>query len=122
PARPVVPGLQLLRLMVSTVVSVHRDRLGAPLAGLALFALVVVGLGFLAPPAARLLGRRGLLVGSAAGVAAVRLVLQLVPDAVARWLLAALGVVLFLWFVPARLARGGRGGGGGPLGGLAPDT
>jgi len=122
PALTVVSGLQLLRLMVSTVVSVYRDRLGAPLAGLALFALVVVGLGFLAPPAARLLGRRGLLVGSAAGVAGVRLVLQLVPDAVARWLLAAVGVVLFLWFVPAWLARDGRRFGLALLLGLALDT
>jgi hypothetical protein len=122
PALTVVSGLQLLRLMVSTVVSVYRDRLGAPLAGLALFALVVVGLGFLAPAAARLGGRQGLLVGSAAGVAAVRLVLQLVPDAVARWLLAAVGVVLFLWFVPAWLARDGRGFGLALLVGLALDT
>jgi endonuclease/exonuclease/phosphatase family metal-dependent hydrolase len=122
PALTVVSGLQLLRLMVSTVVGVYRDRLGAPLAGLALFALVVVGLGLLAAPAARLLGRRGLLVGSAAGVAAVRLVLQLVPDAVARWLLAAVGVVLFLWFVPAWLARDGRGFGLALLVGLALDT
>jgi endonuclease/exonuclease/phosphatase family metal-dependent hydrolase len=122
PALTVVSGLQLLRLMVATVVSVYRDRLGAPLAGLALFALVVVGLGFLAAPAARLFGRRGLLVASAAGVAAVRLVVQLVPDAVARWLLAALGVVLFLWFVPAWLARDGRGFGLALLVGLALDT
>jgi endonuclease/exonuclease/phosphatase family metal-dependent hydrolase len=122
PALTVVSGLQLLRLMVSTVVSVYRDRLGGPLAGLALFALVVVGLGFLAPAAARLGGRQGLLVGSAAGVAAVRLVLQLVPDAVARWLLAAVGVVLFLWFVPAWLARDGRGFGLALLVGLALDT
>jgi endonuclease/exonuclease/phosphatase family metal-dependent hydrolase len=122
PALTVVSGLQLLRLMVSTVVSVHRDRLGAPLAGLALFALVVVGLGFLAPSAARLGGRRRLLLVSAAGVAGVRLVLQLVPDAVARWLLAALGVVLFLWFVPAWLARDGRGFGLALLVGLALDS
>jgi endonuclease/exonuclease/phosphatase family metal-dependent hydrolase len=122
PALTVVSGLQLLRLMVATVVSVYRDRLGAPLAGLALFALAVVGLGFLAPTVARLVGRRGLLVGSAAGVAVVRLVLQLVPDAVARWLLAAVGVVLFLWFVPAWLARDGRGFGLALLVGLALDT
>jgi len=108
--------------MVSTVVGVDRDRLGVPLAGLAVFALVVVGLGFLAPPAARLLGRRRLLLVSAAGVAGVRLVLQLVPDAVARWLLAALGVVLFLWFVPAWLARDGRGFGLALLVGLALDS
>ena len=86
-----VAGLQLLRLMVTTVVSVYRDRLGAPLTRLALFAFLVVGLGFLAAPAARLLGRRRALVVSAAGVALVWLVVQLVPDAYARWLLAPLG-------------------------------
>jgi hypothetical protein len=57
PALTVFSGLQLLRLMVSTAVGVYRDRLGAPLAGLALFALAVVAPGFLATPAARLLGR-----------------------------------------------------------------
>ncbi|HEV3504591.1 MAG TPA: hypothetical protein VG637_04810, partial [Actinomycetes bacterium] len=98
-ALTVVSGLQLLRLMVATVVGVHRDRLGAPLTSLALFAMVVVGLGFLATPVARLLGRRRALVVSVAGVALVRLALQLLPDAIARWLLAPVGVVLFLWFV-----------------------
>jgi endonuclease/exonuclease/phosphatase family metal-dependent hydrolase len=122
PALTVVSGLQLLRLMVATAVSVHRDRLGAPLAGLALFALLVVGLGFLAAPAARLLGRGRALVVAAAGVALVRLVVQLVPDAVARWLLAPVGVVLFLWFVPLWLARDGRGFGLALLVGLALDT
>jgi endonuclease/exonuclease/phosphatase family metal-dependent hydrolase len=122
PALTVISGLQLLRLMVATVVSVHRDRLGAPLRSLALFAFLVVGLGFLAAPAARLLGRQRALVASAAGVALVRLVVQLVPDAFARWLLAPLGVVLFLWFVPLWLARDGRGFGLALLVGLAADT
>jgi endonuclease/exonuclease/phosphatase family metal-dependent hydrolase len=122
PALTVVAGLQLLRLMVTTVVSVYRDRLGAPLTSLALFAFLVVGLGFLAAPAARLLGRRRALVVSAAGVALVRLVVQLVPDAYARWLLAPLGVVLFLWFVPLWLDRDGRGFGLALLVGLAADT
>ncbi|HEX7146420.1 MAG TPA: endonuclease/exonuclease/phosphatase family protein [Actinomycetota bacterium] len=118
----VVSGLQLLRLMVATVVGVYRDRLGAPLTSLALFAMAVVGLGLLAAPAARLLGRRRALVVSVAGVALVRLALQLVPDAVARWLLAPVGVVLFLWFVPLWLARDGRGLGLALLVGLAADT
>jgi endonuclease/exonuclease/phosphatase family metal-dependent hydrolase len=128
PALTVLSGLQLLRLMVATVVSVHRDRLGAPLAGLALFVLLVVGLGLLAAPVARLLGRGRALVVAAAGVALVRLVVQLVPDALARWLLAPAGVVLFLWFVPLWLARGspedrdGRGFGLALLVGLALDT
>mgnify|MGYP003289910843 CR=1 FL=1 len=43
---------------------------------------------------------------SAGGVAVVRLVLQLVPNALARWLLAPVGVVLFLWFVPLWVGRG----------------
>jgi endonuclease/exonuclease/phosphatase family metal-dependent hydrolase len=122
PALTVVSGLQLLRLMVSTVVGVYRDRLGAPLAGLALFAGGVVALGFLAAPAARLLGRGRVLLWSAAGVALVRLAVQLVPDALARWLLAPAGVVLFLWFVPLWLARDGRGFGLALLVGLATDT
>jgi len=122
PVLTVVSGLQLLRLMVSTVVGVYRDRLGAPLASLALFAGCVVALGFLAAPVARLLGRGRALVVSAAGVALVRLVLQLVPDALARWLLAPVGVVLFLWFVPLWLRRDGRGFGLALLAGLAADT
>ena len=123
PALTVTSGLQLLRLMVATMVGVHRDRLGASLASLALFALVVVGLGFLAVPVARLLGQRRALVVSAAGVALVRLVLQLVPDAVARWLLAPVGVVLFLWFVAFWLdRRSGWGFGLALLVGLALDT
>ena len=122
PVLTVVSGLQLLRLMVSTVVGVYRDRLGASLAGLALFAGCVVALGFLAGPAARLFGRGRALVVSAAGVALVRLALQLVPDAIVRWLLAPVGVVLFLWFVPLWLRRDGRGFGLALLAGLAADT
>jgi endonuclease/exonuclease/phosphatase family metal-dependent hydrolase len=118
----VVSGLQMLRLVVATVVGVYRDRLGASLTSLALFAFAVVGLGLLATPVARLLGRRRALVASVAGVALVRLVLQLVPDAVARWLLAPVGVVLFLWFVPVWLARDRRGLGLALLAGLAADT
>ncbi|HKQ00660.1 MAG TPA: hypothetical protein VJ735_10060, partial [Actinomycetes bacterium] len=121
-ALTVVSGLQLLRLMVSTMVGVYRDRLGAPLAGLALFAFVVVGLGLLAVPVARLLGRPRALVVSVAGVALVRLAIQLVPDATARWLLAPVGVMLFCWFVPLWLARDGRGFGLALLAGLAVDT
>ena len=122
PALTVVSGLQLLRLMMATVVGVYRDRLGAPLSSLALFAFLVVGLGFLAAPVARLLGRRRALLVSAAGVALVRLVVQLVPDPLARWLLAPVGVVLFLWFVPLWLVRDGRGFGLALLVGLAVDT
>ena len=122
PVLTVTSGLQLLRLMVSTVVGVYRDRLGASLAGLALFAGCVVALGLLAAPVARLLGRGRALVVSAAGVALVRLALQLVPDAVVRWLLAPVGVVLFLWFVPLWLRRDGRGFGLALLAGLAVDT
>ena len=76
PALTVVAGLQLLRLMVTTVVSVYRDRLGA-LTGLALFAFLVVGLvpGRPAPaarPPARPGGERGRGGPGPAGRPAVR--------------------------------------------------
>jgi hypothetical protein len=125
PVLTVMSGLQLLRLLVATLVGVYRDRLGASLASLALFAFGVVALGLLAGPADRLLGRRRLLVLSAAGVALVRLALQLIPDALTRFLLAPVGVVLFLWFVPAWLAWMDRDGGRFGLAlvaGLAVDT
>jgi endonuclease/exonuclease/phosphatase family metal-dependent hydrolase len=108
PTLTVTSGLQLLRLMIPTVVSVYRDRLGAPLVSLALFAFVPFLLGFLAAPVARLLGPGRALTLAAGGVALVRLVLQLVPDALFRWLLAPVGVVLLLWFVPLWLVRPGR--------------
>jgi len=41
PALTVTFGLQLLRLMIPTVMSVYRDRLAAPLVSLALFAFGV---------------------------------------------------------------------------------
>ena len=50
PVLEVAFGLQLLRLMIPTVVSVYRERLGAPLVSLALFAFVAFLLGFLAAP------------------------------------------------------------------------
>ncbi len=108
PALTVTFGLQLMRLMIPTVISVERDRLGAPLRLLALFAFGTFLLGFLGPPLERALGTRRMLAASAGGAALVRLVLQLVPDALVRWLVAPLGVVLFLWAVPAFLnaARG----------------
>ncbi|HEX8927274.1 MAG TPA: hypothetical protein VGA45_00035, partial [Actinomycetota bacterium] len=108
PVLEVTFGLQLLRLMIPTVMSVYRDRLGAPLVSLALFAFVAFLLGFLAAPVARLLGLGRALTLAAGGVTLVRLVLQLVPDALFRWLLAPVGVVLLLWFVPLWLVRPGR--------------
>lgn len=98
-------GFQLLRLMASTIISVQRERLGVPLAGLGAFGLGVPLLGLLAPLVVRALGTRASLWLTAGGTALVRLTLQLVPDALARWLLAPLGVLCFLWFVPLYLDR-----------------
>ncbi|HEX8861775.1 MAG TPA: endonuclease/exonuclease/phosphatase family protein [Actinomycetes bacterium] len=127
PALTVTFGLQLLRLMVPTILSVERDRLGAPVPALALFAFGVMLLGFLGAPLERVLGSRRLLAVTAAGVGLVRLALQLIPDAMVRWLVAPLGVVLFVWFVPAYLGatRGTKAGhrfGVALLVGLALDT
>jgi endonuclease/exonuclease/phosphatase family metal-dependent hydrolase len=127
PALTVAFGLQLLRLEMATVISVERDRLGAPIAALAGFALGTLLLAFLAPALIRTLGPRRAVALTAGGVALVRLAVQLLPDALARWLVAPLGVVLFCWFVPSWLARVRGGSGGRRLGvavllGLALDT
>jgi endonuclease/exonuclease/phosphatase family metal-dependent hydrolase len=127
PALTVAFGLQLLRLEMATVISVERDRLGAPIAALAGFALGTLLLAFLAPALIRALGPRRAVALAAGGVALVRLAVQLLPDALARWLVAPLGVVLFCWFMPSWLARVRGGSGGRRLGvavliGLALDT
>ncbi|HEX8931291.1 MAG TPA: endonuclease/exonuclease/phosphatase family protein [Actinomycetota bacterium] len=127
PALTVAFGLQLLRLEMATVISVERDRLGAPITALAGFALGTLLLAFLAPALIRALGPRRAVALAAGGVALVRLAVQLLPDALARWLVAPLGVVLFCWFVPSWLARVRGGSGGRRLGvavllGLALDT
>jgi endonuclease/exonuclease/phosphatase family metal-dependent hydrolase len=127
PALVVAFGLQLLRLEIATVISVERDRLGAPITALAGFALGSFLLAFLAPLVIRALGPRRAVALCAGGVALVRLGVQLLPDALARWLVAPLGVVLFCWFVPAWLSRVRGGSAGRRLGvavllGLAVDA
>lgn len=127
PALTVAFGLQLLRLEIATVISVERERLGAPITALAGFALGSFLLALLAPAVTRALGPRRAVALCAGGVALVRLAVQLLPDALARWLVAPLGVVLFCWFVPSWLARVRGGSAGRRLGvavllGLALDT
>jgi endonuclease/exonuclease/phosphatase family metal-dependent hydrolase len=116
PALVVAFGLQLLRLEIATVISVQRDRLGAPITALAGFALGSFLLAFLARPVIRALGPRRAVALCAGGVALIRLGVQLLPDALARWLVAPLGVVLFCWFVPAWLSRVRGGSAGRRLG------
>ena len=105
PALTVTLGLQLLRLEIATVISVERDRLGAPITALAGYAIGSLLLAFLAPLVVRALGQRLALALTCGGVAVVRLALQLIPVALARWLIAPVGVVLFCWFVPCWLGR-----------------
>ena len=127
PALTTTFGVQLLRLFVSTVVSVERDRLLVPLAGLAATVLGVALLGGTAPLVARALGPRGGLWLAAGGTGVTRLAIQLVPEPLARWALSGAGVVLFCWSIPLylRAVRGtpaGRRLGLGLLTGLALDT
>jgi endonuclease/exonuclease/phosphatase family metal-dependent hydrolase len=127
PAVTVALGLELLRLEFTAVTGVYRDRLNGSLVGAAAIELGTLALGLLAPLACRALGLRRCLAATAAGVALTRLVVQLVPWASARLLLAPVGVVLLLWFVPAYLAAthgrpAGRWFGPSLLAGLAVDT
>jgi endonuclease/exonuclease/phosphatase family metal-dependent hydrolase len=127
PAVTVALGLELLRLEFTVVIGVYRERLNGPFVGAAAIELGTLALGLLVPLASRALGLRRCLAVTAAGVALTRLAVQLVPGASARLLLAPVGVVLLLWFVPAYLAAthgrpAGRWFGPSLLAGLAIDT
>lgn len=106
PALTVALGLQMLRVMFPALVLNKR----APFAA-GEFAAILFGtflLAFAAPLLARWLSPRRALIASTAGVALVRIALQLVRNADARIWIASAGVLLFLWFIPLYLgcARG----------------
>lgn len=106
PATTMALGLELLRLefvTASNVYGVYRDRLQGSLKGGLAIELGTFGLALLAPLVSRVLGPRRALWVTAGGVALTRLAVQLVPNAFARLLLAPLGVLLLLWFVPVYL-------------------
>ena len=128
-ALAVVFGLQLLRVLFTGLVFYIRESVGTSSFVPGAYALVLFLGAFLALPLARLLGVRGGLAVAAAGTGAARLAEQVVPWPAVDLVLATIGVLAFLWFVPLYAARlRGRGASGGQafamglLLGIAVDT
>ncbi|MDR7483336.1 MAG: endonuclease/exonuclease/phosphatase family protein [Armatimonadota bacterium] len=96
-------GLQIVRVFMPLVVYVYGPRPGVTSLHMGGLAIAVFLTAWLAGPAQRLLGPR-LLAGTALAMAGVRLVLQIVPAAVALPLAAA-GVAVTLWFWAALFWR-----------------
>ncbi len=96
-------GLQLLRLWVAELFYYLYEVVGAGPVGMLIVAAIVFGAIFLAGFVQRRLGARAwLIVGSS--VAVVRLIEQLNPVPALDLILAALGVIVFFWFVAITFA------------------
>lgn len=105
PALTMLFGIQILRALFPLLLYVLGDRIGWTAIGIGALALLVFTLSFLAELFRRLLGSRVLLIVSAAGVAIVRLALQVWPDApLAYLILSIIGAVCFVLFFPVYLA------------------
>ena len=113
-ALAVVFGLQLLRDLFPGLVFYLRESAGAGSFVAGGYALVVFLGAFLALLLVRLLGTRGSLAVSVAGIGIARLAEQFVPWPAVDLGLTTVGVLMFLWFVPLYTARlRGRGASGG---------
>ncbi len=122
-------GIEMLRQFMTGMVFYLRDAQEVStvkVGGVALLCFLTV---FLAPLVARGTGMRGLMQLTAAGLSATRVGIQFVDVPVADFALSIVGVIMFLWAIPASasLASGGvRAGGGawllGLLVGMALDT
>ena len=104
PALIVTLGLQLLRVFIPALSWYMRDTLGAGPAVLGACALGTFLLGFLAVPLHRALGPRTSLTVAAGGLAAVRLVEQIIHQPAIDLGLSALGTALFLIALPTLAA------------------
>ncbi|MHB1344929.1 MAG: endonuclease/exonuclease/phosphatase family protein [Thermoleophilia bacterium] len=115
PAVTVMFGMQVLRVLLPLLVYVLRDRFGFQAMHLGGFALVLFAGSFLAGPLLGALGPRRLAMVTAIGVGLSRLLIQVwMWDPVIDLILAMVGTLFFLLYLPAALVRAGwRTAGGG---------
>ncbi len=106
----VVFGLQMMRLLLPLFQQYLRDSVGIGSLTLAPIALGLFALGFLAPLVRWSIGARRAMWVTVAGLATARVIEQISTSSAIDFAAAAVGVVLFLWFVPlawaAARARG----------------
>jgi endonuclease/exonuclease/phosphatase family metal-dependent hydrolase len=117
PALTLMFGMQVLRTLLPLLVYVLRDRFGLLAPHLGLIALVLFAGSFLVSPCLRALGPRRLALYSAVGVGVCRLLIQLWAwDPVVDLVLAFVGTLLFLFYLPAALVLAGWRTAGGGIG------
>lgn len=97
-------GLQLLRVLLPSLVAYLRESVGVGSLDLAPIAFGIFGLSFLAGPLWRFTGPRTALWISAGGIAVIRIAEQLSTSAQLDYYLSAVGVALFLIYIPIGLA------------------
>jgi len=97
-------GLQLMRLLFSSLVGYLRDSQGVEALNLAPLALGIFATSFLAGPMRRVTGPRLAIRITAGGVGLIRLVEQVSTSPSLDLYLSAAGVALFLMFIPNALA------------------
>ncbi|MFQ5616727.1 MAG: carbon-nitrogen hydrolase family protein, partial [Anaerolineales bacterium] len=104
-------GLQMMRLLLPLFQQYLRDSVGVGSLTLAPIALGLFAFGFLAAGVRRLAGTRRALWITSGGLAVVRVLEQFSTSSPVDFGLSALGVVLFLWYVPVAVgAMRGKGG------------
>lgn len=96
-------GLQLSRVLYSSLSQYLRDSKGISSLDLAPIALGVFGLGFLAALLRKLAGSRGAIAIGAGSVAIIRIVEQFSTSPALDMFLSAAGVGLFIIFIPIAL-------------------
>jgi hypothetical protein len=93
-------GLQLLRVFFPSVAWYLKDTIGVESTTLALYALVVMNVGFLAAILNKFLGRIGMLWLTAGGIALARFIEQLIISPVGDLWISMLGCGLLALFLP----------------------
>lgn len=117
PALTVMFGMQVLRVLLPLLVYVLRDRFGLQALHLGGIALVLFAGSFLAGPLLMTLGPRRMAMFTAIGLGLARLLIQVwVWDPVVDLVLAMVGTLFFLLYLPAALVLAGWRTAGGGIG------
>jgi endonuclease/exonuclease/phosphatase family metal-dependent hydrolase len=123
-------GMQILRVLIPDISWILGGRFGLGPLQMGLIGIAIFLLGFLAGPLSWVIGNRHLVTFTVAVMGLVRLLMQVLWDLpFLNFILAILGVILFIIFLPAGFEEARRRGGTsisyyavGLLGGLALDT
>ncbi len=96
-------GMQIMRVLIFSFVGYLRDSLNIGSLDLAPVAIGIFSLSLLAVLINRFLGTKNALWLTSGGLAIIRLAEQFIRDASIDYILSAIGVVLFLAFIPIAL-------------------